>query len=271
MDDATLRLQEISRHWLDTRDAFREVITAGLPPESSDFEADLRLMLRSVSTLPQAAFMLNCAFDSAEVLDQAWHVASHHVPSDYILMRAMLDNAIKTIWLIEPEAASERVTRAWLLARDAPARSKARATTMLKTNPARPSADALKATASNAKKYIADLDEAFERAVGPLPAPTSPKAADFIVATERQELESGNDGGIERLWSQLSELVHGSMAPTEYRRVVDPPAGHLRPTRANVDDLALAAGLITRILDGALDLFYSRFDPRDQRGEANAT
>jgi len=42
--------------------------------------------------------------------------------------------------------------------------------------------------------------------------------------------------------------------------IAHPPEGHVRLTRANVDDIALAAGLVTRILDGALDRFYARFD-----------
>ncbi len=263
VDNAAVRLQEISSYWLDLRDSFRGVITAGLPPEGSAFEADLKLVRRTVSTLPHAAFMLNSAFDSAEVLEMVWHVPSHHVPSDYILMRAMLDNALRTIWLLEPDEVAERLVRAWLLARDAPNRSKTRATTMTRASPQRPSAESLKATASNAKAYIAELDETFEKAIGKLPAVVTLQAEDFIGAAERQNLEQGEDGGIARLWSQLSELVHGSMVPTEFRRVADAPAGHLRPTRPNVEDIALSAGLITRMLDGALNLFYSRFGPSD--------
>tara|TARA_R110002020_G_scaffold14291_12_gene50753 strand:- start:4806 stop:5621 length:816 start_codon:yes stop_codon:yes gene_type:complete len=265
VDDATRRLQEISSYWLDARDSFRGVITASLPSGGSGFDADLSLVRRTVGTLPQSAFMLNSAFDSAEVLELAWHVPSHHVPSDYILMRAMLDNALRTIWLLEPNETQERLERAWLLARDAPSRSKIRATTMIKTSPQRPSAEKLKAAASNAKAYIADLDDTFEKAIGPLPPATTLRANDFIAAAERQEFEEGEDGGITRLWSQLSELVHGSMVPTEYRRIADTPVGHLRPTRANVVDIALSAGLITKALDGALGLFYSRFEADDVR------
>lgn len=265
MDNAATRLQEISKYWLDLRDSFRGVITTGLPPEGSDFEADLKLVRRTVGTLPHAAFMLNSAFDSAEVLEIAWYVPSHHVPSDYMLMRAMLDNALRTIWLLEPDEVEERLVRAWLLARDAPNRSKTRATKMLKASPQRPSADSLKATAANAKRYIADLDEMFKKAIGTLPAPTTPQAEDFITAAERQALEQGEDGGIARLWSQLSELAHGSMVPTEHRRVADTPTGHLRPTRPNLEDIALSAGLITRMLSGALNLFYARFDLGDAK------
>ena len=136
---------------------------------------------------------------------------------------------------------------------------------MVRASPQRPSAESLNATASNAKAYIADLDATFKKAIGTLRTPTTLQAEDFITAAERQNLEQGEDGGIARLWSQLSELVHGSMVPTEQRRVVDTPTGHLRPTRPNVEDIALSAALITRMLDGALNLFYSRFDPSDAR------
>jgi len=260
MDDPIARLQELSRHWLDTRDAFRDVIETGPPQPGSAFAADLGLVLAKESTLPQAAAMLNYAFDSADVLERMWHVPVHHVPSDYVLMRAMVDNAIRAIWLVDPDDQRERLTRAWRLARDAPMRSKARATVMLKEDPQRSIADELKATAANAKTYIADLDAAFNKALGTLPTPRFLQAADFIAATERQPLHAGIDGGVARFWSQLSELVHGSIASTEYRMIAHPPEGHVRLTRANVDDIALAAGLVTRILDGALDRFYARFD-----------
>lgn len=260
MNDPTTRLKEISRHWLDTRDAFRDVIEAGPPPPESSFAEDLSVVLARESSLPQAAALLNYAFDSADVLERMWHVPVHHVPSDYVLMRAMVDNAIRVIWLIDPDVQGERLIRAWQLARDAPARSKARATTMLKEDPQRSIAEELRATAANAKTYIAQLDAAFSEALGTLPTPRFLQAADFIAATERQPLHAGIDGGVARLWSQLSELVHGSIVSTEHRMVADPPEGHVRLTRANVEDIALAAGLVTRILDGALDRFYTRFD-----------
>ena len=259
MDDPIVRLRELSRHWLDTRDAFREVIEAGPSQPGSAFADDLDLVMAKESTLPQAVAMLNYAFDSADVLDRMWHVPVHHVPSDYVLMRAMVDNAIRVIWLVDPDDQRERLTRAWMLARDAPMRSKARATAMIKVDPQRSIADELKATAANANTYIDDLDVAF-RALGTLPTPRFLQAADFIAAAERQPLHAGIDGGVARFWSQLSELVHGSIASTEYRMIADPPEGHVRLTRANVDDIALAAGLVTRILDGALDRFYARFD-----------
>lgn len=254
-----MRLQMIATQWIETRDAFRAVIIAGPPPQGSDFATDSTSVQTGPGTLSQAASMLNYAFDSAEILAHMWHLPLHHVPSDYVLMRAIVDNAIRTIWLLDPNESRARNLRTWLLARDAPARAKARATRMLKELPSRSIAPGLIETARNSGAYLKALDAQFDMAIGPLPAPKLVQAAHFVAAAEKQQFHNGIDGGVERFWSQLSEIVHGSIVPTDYRMVAESPHGHVRTTSANVADLALAAGLVTKIIDGAVELFYTRF------------
>lgn len=262
MSDAASKLVEAADYWIRARNAFRAVIEAGLPLVGSDLHDDLRRAMNRVNTLPQAVAMLNYAFDSADVLHRLWHERLFHVPSDYVLLRAMLDNAIRVLWLLEPSRTDDRLTRAWLLARDAPSRTKRRITASLRENSARPSADEMRAAALNAKSYVNDLDRYFANVLHRLPSPQVLRASDFLAAAERHPLHDGVDGGVTRLWNQLSELVHGTIAATEHRMVDDPPIAHSRVTRANVDDLALTAALVSRIVEGALDLFYKRFAPR---------
>ncbi|MEW2005726.1 hypothetical protein [Microbacterium sp. NPDC079208] len=262
MSDAASKLVEAADYWIRARDSFRAVIEAGLPPAGADLDEDLSRAHNRVSTLPQAAAMLNYAFDSADVLHRLWHEQLFHVPSDYVLLRSMLDNAIRVIWLLEPSVSDDRLVRAWLLARDAPSRTKRRITASLREDYARPSADEMRAAALNAKSYLKDLDQYFADVLHRLPSPRVLRASDFIAAAERHPLHDGVEGGITRLWKQLSELVHGTIAATEHRMIDDPSIAHSRVTRANVDDLALTAALVSRILEGALDLFYERFAPR---------
>ncbi|WP_285362923.1 hypothetical protein [Microbacterium sp. LMC-P-041] len=262
MNDAASKLIEAADYWIRTRDAFRALIEAGLPPVGSDLDEDLSKVLNRLSTLPQAVAMLNYAFDSADVLHRLWHEPMFHVPTDYVLLRAIVDNAVRVIWLLEPDDSEGRLTRAWLLARDAPARTKRRITASLREDSARPSAQDMRAAAVNATSYMKDLDHLFAEALHRLPSPQVLRASDFIAAAERHPLHDGVDGGVTRLWSQLSELVHGTITATEHRMVDDPPIAHSRVTRANVDDLALTAALVSRIVEGALDLFYTRFAPR---------
>ncbi len=269
MSNAASKLVEAADYWIRARDAFRAVIEAGLPPAGSDLDEDLRRALNRVSTLPQAAAMLNYAFDSADVLHRLWHERLFHVPSDYVLLRAMLDNAIRVIWLLEPNGTDDRLTRAWLLARDAPSRTKRRITASLREDSSRPSADEMKGAAANVKSYLDDLDQYFADILHRVPSPQVLRASDFIAAAERHPLHDGADGGITRLWNQLSELVHGTIAATEHRMVDDPPIAHSRVTRANVDDLAITAALMSRVIEGALDLFYQRFAPHSARREAS--
>ncbi|MBT2500875.1 hypothetical protein J7E25_17410 [Agromyces sp. ISL-38] len=238
------------------RRLFREAATRNLSDES-DFAQDLALIQARESTFPQAVSMLNYAFDSGDVLAGMWATPEYHVPSDYVLMRAMLDNLIRTFWLLDQVDARERNVRAWLLARDAPARSQSRNGRMLKANPERSIADELRTAAVNAKNCLKELDNAFAEAVGSLPQPRALQPEEFITVAERQPFHDV-DGGVDRFWSQLSEIVHGSITPTEYRLDKAETVGQVRVTRPNIKDLALAAGLVTRVLDGALELFYAR-------------
>lgn len=249
--DPVERLKEVSGYWMRQYERF-ERVSSNLSLDC-DFSLDLSFVHDENSTFWQADSLLNNVFDASDTLAVLWHQEVHHVPSDYVLMRTMVDSALRVIWLLDPDDTQERVGRAWRLARDAPARSKLASETMLKGAHNRPSADSARTAAQNASCALTSIDAKFRDAGIATPPLQLVKPEETIPVAEAKPFHVGRDGDVQRLWSQLSELVHGSAVPVRFRQNVED--GKARP---NVDHIAKAASLVTRLVEAALDQFHER-------------
>lgn len=257
MREPTVRMGEQAEYWRTIYALFRDALEVA-PDPAADFMADAGLVDGEYGTYAQAVALLNNAFDSTDTLGILWSIPRAHVPSDYLLMRAVVDNALRTIWLLAPDDPRERTIRAWRHARDTPRRVKTRAEGMLREDPERATRQNLLAEVKNVKEHLKEIDDTFEPTIGRPRGLDIVRAEEFIREAEAQPLHAGRDGDIQRLWAQLSELAHGAAVPVKSRMLQHEPQGHIRPSHADPTDLVQAADIVTRVLEAALELFYTR-------------
>ena len=265
----TEKLIGLAGTFLNSIEIFHAGIRQGVE-EASPFMEDLRAVRRGLSPYELGSGLLSNALDAAHTLATLWGEEQFHSPTDFALMRLMMDNAIRSTWLTAPASSDARLQRAWRVACDSPHRAKRGAEAALKRP--LPESDRKKylSTAKDTKAILQEIDGVF-RAAG-VEVSSNHKAiemneifADDALSSWFEEIHA------RRLWSLLSSMVHGELTQVAQYSLsrVDPSDERIRLHNPDPAMLASVGASVKIVLQAAVHGYLLKMSGDPMRRNRN--
>jgi len=263
------KLQSLSAMYLQSIEMYQTSVHDGVE-HGSPFMVDLRRVRRGMSPYELGSGLLSNALDAAHTLSTLWSAEALHSPTDFGLMRLVIDNALRAIWLTAPQDSDLRLQRAWRVACDSPFRAKRGAEAALRRDLSELDRGMYERTARQCKARLTEIDAIFTD-------------AEVVIAKKHRAVEMAeiftdshiswwlDSLHVRRLWTLLSSMVHGELDQVSAFSItaVDPSDERVRLHNPDPDMLSSTGATVNLILVSAVYGFRHKMSEEPDRARFN--